>query len=191
AYPGGKVPLVGELMFRRSGGVVSPAAYNAVFTMHGLVMIFFAVTPLLIGCFGNLTIPLMIGARDMAFPRLNMLSLWTFVTSLVLVTASFFVQLGSAGAGWTTYPPLASKIGPPGHGQTLVVAALFVTGSATIMGALNYVVTVIRFRAPGMGYMRMPLTVWGLWLTSILNILFVPVLGAATLLLLLDRLFGT
>ncbi len=102
--------------FRGSGGVISPAAYNAIFTMHGLVMIFFAITPLLIGAFGNLTIPLMIGARDMAFPRLNMLSFWTFVLSLVLVTASFFVQLGSAAAGWTTYPPLATKVGTPGRG---------------------------------------------------------------------------
>jgi cytochrome c oxidase subunit 1 len=191
AYPGQKVPLLGDVAFKSSGGAVSPAAYNAIFTMHGLVMIFFAVTPVLIGAFGNLTIPLMIGARDMAFPRLNMLSFWTFVGSLVLVVASFGVQLGSAAAGWTTYPPLATKVGTPGHGQTLVVAALFVTGSATVMGSINYVVTVIRFRAPGMGYLRLPLTVWGLWLTAILNILFVPVLGAATLLLMLDRVFGT
>jgi cytochrome c oxidase subunit 1 len=191
AYPGQKVPVVGQALFHRSDGVISPAAYNTVFTMHGLVMIFFAVTPLLIGAFGNLTIPLMVGARDMAFPRLNMLSFWTFATSLGLMVASFFAQLGSAAAGWTTYPPLATKVGTPGNGQTLVVAALFVTGAATVMGALNYVVTVIRFRAPGMTYLRLPLTVWGLWLTSILNILFVPVLGAATLLLLLDRVFGT
>jgi cytochrome c oxidase subunit 1 len=191
AFPGQPVPLVGKLVFRASDGVVSPSAYNAVFTMHGLVMIFFAVTPLLIGAFGNLTIPLMIGARDMAFPRLNMLSFWTFLTSLVLIALSFFVELGTAAAGWTLYPPLSTKVGTPGSGQTLVIAAVFVTGAATVMGALNYVVTVIRFRAPGMGYMRMPLTVWGLWLTSVLNILFVPVLGAATLLLFLDRVFGT
>jgi cytochrome c oxidase subunit I len=190
-WPGQKVPVVGELLFSRTEGAISPPAYNAVFTMHGLIMIFFAITPLLIGAFGNLTIPLMIGARDMAFPRLNMLSFWTFALSVALIVVSFFVQLGSAGAGWTTYPPLATKIGTPGHGQTLVVAAIFVTGAATIMGAINYVVTVIRFRAPGMGYMRLPLTVWGLWLTSILNVLFVPVLGAAALLLLLDRVFGT
>ena len=191
AYPGQAVPVVGKLLFPKTGGVISPAAYNAVFTMHGLVMIFFAITPLLIGAFGNLTIPLMIGARDMAFPRLNMLSYWTFVASLVILVASFFVELGTASAGWTTYPPLATKVGTPGQGQTLVVMALFVAGSATVMGAINYVITVIRFRAPGMTYMRMPLTVWGLWLTSVLNILFVPVLGAATLLLLLDRAFGT
>jgi cytochrome c oxidase subunit 1 len=191
AYPGQKVPVVGSALFHRSGGAISPAAYNTIFTMHGLVMIFFAVTPLLIGAFGNFTIPLLIGARDMAFPRLNLVSFWTFVASLVILTASFFVELGSASAGWTTYPPLSTKVGTPGHGQTLVVLALFVTGAATIMGAINYVITVIRFRAPGMGWMRLPLSVWGLWLTSILNILFVPVLGAATLLLLLDRTFGT
>jgi cytochrome c oxidase subunit 1 len=191
AYPGQKIPLVGNLLLPHSGGIISPAAYTAIFTMHGLVMIFFAVTPLLIGAFGNFTIPLMIGARDMAFPRLNMLSFWTFSLSLVLVVASFLVQLGSAAAGWTTYAPLSTRLGTPGMGQTLVVAALFFTGAATVMGAINYVVTVIRFRAPGMTYLRMPLTVWGLWLTSILNILFVPVLGAATLLLLSDRELGT
>jgi cytochrome c oxidase subunit 1 len=191
AYPGQSVPAVGGVLFRRSGGVITPSSYSTLFTMHGLIMIFFAITPVMIGAFGNFCIPLMIGARDMAFPRLNMLSFWTFVASLGLVVASFFVQLGSASAGWTTYPPLSTRVGTPGHGQTLVVAALFVTGSATIMGAINYVTTVIRFRAPGMTYLRMPLTVWGLWLTAILNILFVPVLAAATLLLLLDRVFGT
>jgi cytochrome c oxidase subunit I len=191
AYPGEKVPVVGDVLFKKSGGAINPAAYNAVFTMHGLIMIFFAITPVMIGAFGNLLIPLQIGARDMAFPKLNMLSFWTFVASLVLIVASFFVQLGSASAGWTTYPPLSTKVGTPGSGQTLVVAAIFVTGVATIMGSINYVTTVIRFRAPGMGYMRMPLAVWGLWLTAILNVLFVPVLGAAALLLFLDRVFGT
>jgi cytochrome c oxidase subunit 1 len=154
-------------------------------------MIFFAITPILIGAFGNYTIPLMIGARDMAFPKLNMLSFWFFLVSQVLVLVSFGVQLGTAGAGWTTYAPLSTNVGTPGHGQTLVVLAIFVTGVATIMGSVNYVTTVIRFRAPGMTYMRMPLTVWGLWLTAILNVLFVPVLGSAALLLLMDRMFGT
>jgi cytochrome c oxidase subunit 1 len=190
AFPGRPVPVLGALL-SRSGGVITPATYQSIFTMHGLIMIFFAITPVMIGCFGNFTIPLMIGAQDMAFPRLNMLSFWTFVLSLVLITASFFVQLGTAAAGWTTYPPLSTAVGTPGSGQTLVVLAIFVTGAATIMGSINYVTTVIRLRAPGMGYMRMPLTVWGLWLTAILNVLFVPVLGAAALLLTLDRAFGT
>jgi cytochrome c oxidase subunit 1 len=172
-------------------GVVSPAQYNSVFTMHGLIMIFWAITPAMIGCFGNFCIPLMIGARDMAFPKLNMLSYWVFFLSGLLIIASFFCKMGSAGAGWTTYPPLSTSVGMPGMGQTLVVAAIFTTGSATIMGSINYVTTVIRLRAPGMGYMRMPLTVWGLWLTAILNVLFVPVLAAGAVLLILDRHFGT
>jgi cytochrome c oxidase subunit 1 len=133
----------------------------------------------------------MIGARDMAFPKLNMYSFWAFLLSQLLVLASFLADLGSAGAGWTTYPPLSTNVGTPGLGQTLVVAAIFVTGVSSTMGAINYVTTVIRLRAPGMGYIRLPLTIWGLWLTAILNALFVPVLGSAALLLLLDRNFGT
>jgi cytochrome c oxidase subunit 1 len=133
----------------------------------------------------------MIGARDMAFPKLNMYSFWTFLLSQLLVLGSFLADLGSAGAGWTTYPPLSTNVGTPGLGQTLVVAAIFVTGVSSTMGAINYVTTVIRMRAPGMGYMRLPFTIWGLWLTAILNALFVPVLGSAALLLLLDRNFGT
>ncbi len=191
SFPGEPVPAVGSILFSGSGGSISPANYNSIFTMHGLIMIFFAITPIMIGAFGNFCIPLMIGARDMAFPKLNMLSFWTFLVSQMLVLASFFVQLGSAAAGWTTYPPLSTNVGTPGLGQTLVVAAVFVTGVATIMGGLNYVTTVVRLRAPGMTYFRMPATVWGLWLTAILNVLFVPVLGSAALLLLLDRAFGT
>jgi cytochrome c oxidase subunit I len=191
AYPGAQVPAVGKLLLPRSGGVITPANYQSIFTMHGLIMIFFAITPILIGAFGNFCIPLMIGARDMAFPKLNMASFWTFVLSQVLVIVSFCVQLGTGAAGWTTYPPLSTNVGTPGWGQTLVGLAIFVTGLATIMGGVNYVTTVIRLRAPGMTYMRMPLTVWGLWLTAILNVLFVPVLGSAALLLTLDRVFGT
>jgi cytochrome c oxidase subunit 1 len=191
-FPGEPVPSVlGGMFFSESDGVIGPAAYNSIFTMHGLIMIFWAITPALIGCFGNLCIPLMIGARDMAFPRLNMLSYWTFFLSAILIIASFLVQMGSAGAGWTTYPPLSTNVGTPGWGQTLVIIAVFVTGSATIMGSVNYVTTVIRLRAPGMSYMDMPLTVWGLWLTAILNVLFVPVLGAGAMLAVFDRVFGT
>lgn len=191
AFPHQPVPVVGQLMFPDSDGVVTPAAYASLFTNHGLIMIFFAITPLLIGVFGNLLIPLQIGARDMAFPKLNMLSFWFFVGSQLLVLASFAVPLGAAAAGWTTYAPLSTNVGTPGWGQTLMVAAIFVTGIATIMGAINYITTVIRFRADGMTWMRMPLSVWGLWLTAILNLLFVPVLGSAGLLLIFDRVFDT
>ena len=190
AFPGEKVPVLG-IFLERAGGMITPATYQSIFTMHGLIMIFWAITPILIGCFGNYTIPLQIGAQDMAFPRLNLMSFWTFVISAVLIVASFFVQLGTAAAGWTTYAPLSTNVGTPGPGQTLVGLAIFVTGVATIMGGINYVTTVIRLRAPGMTWMRMPLSVWGLWLTAVLNVLFVPVLGSAALLLTLDRCFGT
>ncbi|MEE2901387.1 MAG: cbb3-type cytochrome c oxidase subunit I [Myxococcota bacterium] len=191
AFPHEPVPVVGDMFLGATQGRIGPATYNSIFTNHGLIMIFWAITPLLIGAFGNFCIPLMIGARDMAFPLLNMLSFWIWALSGVMVLASFVVPLGAAGAGWTTYPPLSTNVGMPGAGQSLMVGAIFVTGVSTIMGGLNYVVTVIRYRAPGMTWMRMPLTVWGLWLTSILNVLFVPVLGSAGLLLLLDRMTGT
>ncbi len=190
AYPGQPMPGMGALL-SETGGIVAPANFNSTFTMHGLIMIFWAITPALIGCFGNLCIPLMIGARDMAFPLLNMLSFHTFLLSGLVIVASFFVPMGAAAAGWTTYPPLSTNVGTPGWGQTLVVVAIFLTGTATIMGSINYVTTVIRLRAPGMTYMRMPMTVWGLWLTAILNVLFVPVLASGGLLLILDRVFGT
>ena len=192
AFPwGAPVPVVGKLFFPRTGGAITPPDYTTIFTEHGLIMIFWAITPILIGAFGNLTIPLMIGARDMAFPRLNMYSYWMFFISGVFVILSWTSPLGAASAGWTTYPPLSTNVGAPGWGQTYMVMAIFLTGVSTIMGGINYIVTVIRFRAPGMTYMKMPLTVWGLWLTAILNVLFVPVLGSAALLLTFDRVFST
>ena len=191
AYPKTAVPVVGALFLSHTGGAITPPTYTSIFTMHGLIMIFWAITPILIGAFGNFCIPLMIGARDMAFPKLNMYSYWLFFISSVLVILSFTSQLGAASAGWTTYPPLSSNVGAPGWGQTYMALAIFVTGVSTIMGGINYIVTVIRYRAPGMHWFRMPLTIWGLWLTAILNVLFVPVLGSAALLLSLDRLAGT
>jgi cytochrome c oxidase subunit 1 len=127
----------------------------------------------------------------MAFPTLNMLSVWTQLFASALVVGSLLAPGGAATAGWTSYPPLATTLGTPNLGQTLFTLALFFTGAATVMGAINYLTTVIRLRAPGMGYFKLPLTVWGLWLTSILNALFVPVLGSAMLLLFLDRCCGT
>ncbi len=107
-----------------------------------------------------------------------MLSFWTMFVSTAVLTASFFVPLGAPQAGWTAYPTLSTAIGTPGLGQTLWTVAIFFNGASSIMGAVNYITTVIRLRAPGMGYFQMPLTVWGFWLTSILNALFVPVLAA-------------
>jgi cytochrome c oxidase subunit 1 len=191
AYPGVPFPVLGQMLFPDSAGVVPPDTYAMLFTMHGTIMIFYAITPILIGAFGNYCIPLMIGARDMAFPLLNMLSFWFAALSGLIVLISLVVPLGAAAGGWTSYPTLSTMIGSPGLGQTLWCLAIFVLGVSSTMGAVNYVTTVITLRAPGMGYFDMPLTVWGLWLTAILNAIFVPVLGAGVMLLLFDRVMGT
>jgi cytochrome c oxidase subunit 1 len=191
AFPGQPFPLVGQFLFPTSGGVIPPDTYAMLFTMHGTIMIFYAITPILIGAFGNFCIPLMIGARDMAFPLLNMLSFWIAALSGIILMASLFVPLGAAAGGWTSYPTLSTLIGSPGTGQTLWSIAIFTLGVSSTMGAINYITTVITLRAPGMGYFDMPLTVWGLWLTAILNAIFLPVLGAGVLLLIFDRVFGT
>jgi cytochrome c oxidase subunit I len=191
AHPGTAFPVLGELLWPQGGGVMPPQAYASFFTMHGTLMIFFAITPILIGAFGNLLIPLMIGARDMAFPTLNMLSFWTNVIAGLAMIVSFFVPMGAAAGGWQAYPTLSTLAGQPGLGQTLWIVGVFFTGSASIMGAVNYITTVVRLRAPGMGYFQMPLSVWGIWLTAILNALFVPVLAAGVLLLFLDRTVGS
>ncbi len=191
AHTGEPFPVIGHAIFSNSAGIISPAAYTSLFTMHGTIMIFFAITPIMIGGFGNFCIPLMIGARDMVFPKLNMFSFWMMFISSAILVASFFMPMGAAAAGWTTYPTLSTVMGTPGWGQTLWVVSIYFAGGSTVMGAVNYITTVIVLRAPGMGYFKMPLTVWGLWLTAILNALFVPVLAAGMILLFLDRVVGT
>jgi cytochrome c oxidase subunit 1 len=191
AFPGEAFPVIGPLLFPATNGVVPPDTYAMLFTLHGTIMIFFAITPILIGAFGNYCIPLMIGARDMVFPTLNMLSFWLAVLSALLLLASLFTPLGGAAGGWTSYPTLSTLIGSVGVGQTLWCLSLFVLGVSSTMGAVNYIATIITLRAPGMGYFDMPLTIWGLWLTAILNAIFLPVLGAGLLLLTFDRVFGT
>ncbi|MBT5094653.1 MAG: cytochrome-c oxidase, partial [Halobacteriovoraceae bacterium] len=184
-------PIIGPLMFPETGGIIPPDVYAMLFTMHGTIMIFWAITPILIGAFGNFCIPLMIGCRDMAFPTLNMLSFWTFFLASIFILAGLFTPLGAAAGGWTSYPTLSTLVGSPGIGQTLWTLAIFITGASSTMGAINYITTVIVLRAPGMGYFDMPLTIWGIWLTSILNAIFLPVLGAGCLLLIFDRVMGT
>ena len=191
AFPGEPFPVLGAMLFPGNGGVVPADTYAMLFTLHGTIMIFFAITPILIGAFGNFCIPLMIGARDMVFPTLNMLSFWLAMVSAILLLASLFTPLGGAAGGWTSYPTLSTLIGSAGVGQTLWCLSLFVLGVSSTMGAVNYIATIITLRAPGMGYFDMPLTVWGLWLTAILNAIFLPVLGAGLLLLTFDRVFGT
>ncbi len=191
AYPGEAFPVIGSFLFPETGGVIPPDTYAMLFTLHGTIMIFYAITPILIGAFGNFCIPLMIGARDMAFPLLNMLSFHIAAVSGIILLSSLFFPLGGAAGGWTSYPTLSTLIGSAGSGQTLWCLAIFVLGVSSTMGAVNYITTVISFRAPGMGYFDMPLTIWGLWLTAILNAIFLPVLGAGVLLLIFDRVFGT
>ena len=191
ANPGQPVPVVGQMFWGSSGGVLPPDSYNTLFTMHGTIMIFLGLTPLLIGAFGNFCIPLMIGARDMIFPTLNMLSFWTLVLGALVAFASLFVPLGAAEGGWTAYPTLSSTVGTPGAGETMWAIAVFLIGASSIMGGINYITTMIRLRAPGMTYTRIPLTVWGLVLTAALNVLFLPVIGSAMILMVLDRVFGT
>lgn len=191
AYPGEAFPFIGHFLFPESGGAVPPDTYAMLFTMHGTIMIFYAITPILIGAFGNFCIPLMLGARDMAFPLLNMLSFHLAVISGLFLVGSLFVPLGAAAGGWTSYPTLSTLIGSPGVGQTLWSLAIFVLGVSSTMGAVNYITTIITLRAPGMGYFDMPLTIWGLGLTAVLNAIFLPVLGAGVLLLIFDRVFGT
>ena len=191
AYPGEAFPIIGQYLFPETGGAVPPDTYSMLFTMHGTIMIFYAITPILIGAFGNFCIPLMLGARDMAFPLLNMLSFHIAMISGLFLLGSLFTPLGAAAGGWTSYPTLSTLIGSPGVGQTLWSVAIFVLGVSSTMGAVNYITTIITLRAPGMGYFDMPLTIWGLGLTAVLNAIFLPVLGAGVLLLIFDRVFGT
>jgi cytochrome c oxidase subunit I len=187
--------LFGDLLYQNSPvgvGIIGPDAYNQLFTMHGTIMIFWAITPILTGAFGNFLIPLQIGTNDMAFPTLNMLSFWTMFLASVVLLASYLLPTGTAAGGWTSYPPLSTPVGGiPGHGQIYWTLALTLAGTATLMGAVNYITTIVRFRAPGMGYFKMPLSIWGLFLTSILNALFVPIIAAGLIVLLLDLVAGT
>ena len=170
------------------GGVMVPEYYNMLFTMHGSVMIFFAIIPLLVGVFGNYLIPLKIGAGDMAFPRLNMYSYWMVPCAIAIVCAGFFLEGGAAAAGWTAYAPLSTTLGP---GQVCWIVGIIVLGTSSIMGAVNYVTTIINLRAPGMSFFRLPLAIWALFITAILVLLATPVLASALILLLLDNTLGT
>ena len=180
-------------LFSETEGVIPPEVYNMLFTMHATLMIFFVVMPIMVGCFGNFLIPLMIGARDMAFPKLNMLSFWTGAVSGVIMLAGFFVPGGHAAAGWTAYAPLSAVPQYSGvhWGQNLWLISLFVLGVSSMMGSINYITTVVNMRAPGMTLFRLPLVIWSLFITAILLLLALPVLTSACAMLLFDRTLGT
>ncbi len=174
-------------------GIIPPEFYNALMTMHGTIMVFFVAMPLLLGALGNFLIPLMIGAEDMAFPRLNMMSVWTFFLASVVLMAGFFVEGGAAAAGWTGYPPLSAD---PIHtgvtwGLHLWVLALALEFASFLMGGINYLTTVVTHRAPGMSLFRLPLIVWMQVIAAILFMLSVGPLVAGAVMLFLDRVAGT
>ncbi len=166
-------------------------AYLQLFTMHASIMIFLVIIPMLVGGFGNFLIPLMIGARDMAFPKLNMLAFWLAVPAGVIMLISFWTPGGAAGGGWTMYPPFSETAYSSQIGTTLWIVAVGLIGFSSVVGAINYLTTIMNMRAPGMTMFRMPLTVWAMFITSILACFATPVLTAAMVLLLLDRTIGT
>jgi cytochrome c oxidase subunit 1 len=195
AWPDSRWPLLEKILPAAvSEGVMKPEFYLSMVTMHGTLMAFFVISFALVSGFGNFLIPLQIGARDMAYPFLNMLSFWIGLLGAIIGLASFFVEGGAAASGWTAYPPLSAvRQAIPGSamGQTfwLLGVALFIVSFT--MGGLNYFVTVMNQRAKGMSLMRMPLTVWTLLVSAIIGLLSFPPLTAAAIMLLLDRHAGT
>ncbi|MCS7155228.1 MAG: cbb3-type cytochrome c oxidase subunit I [Bacteroidetes bacterium] len=194
-WPEEPIPILSKLFpGLYQDGILKPEAYLALITMHGTLMVFFFITAILLGGFGNLLIPLQVGARDMAFPFVNMLSYWVFLLSCVVILASFFVTGGAAAAGWTAYPPLSGvqkAVPGSGLGQDLWLVAMAIFIVSSVMGGLNYVTTALNMRTRGMSMGRLPLTVWALLITAILGLLAFPALFAGAVLLLLDRHLGT
>jgi cytochrome c oxidase subunit I len=192
AYPGEPVPGLDRLFAEDDpnlpGGVVQPHYYNSLGAMHGTTMVFLAVVPLLVGAFGNYLLPLFIGARDMAFPRLNALSYWTYLTGGLIFLASYLLPEGPARSGWTSYPPLAI-LEPDGQTYWLVGMALLIASST--LGSVNTLVTIAQLRIRGMTLFRMPFFVWTQGVAATLLLLAFPPLGAAAILQFSDRVFGT
>jgi len=195
SWPDDKFGILSSLLGKWAPeGQMDPNMYLGLVTMHGTIMVFFVLTAGLSGTFSNLLIPLQIGARDMASGFLNMLSYWFFAVSSVIMLSSLFVEMGPAAAGWTIYPPLSAvPTAMPGSGMGmtlwLVSMSLFIVGS--LLGSLNYIVTIINLRTKGMSMTRLPLTIWTFFLTAVLGVLSFPVLFSAALLLIFDRSFGT
>ena len=170
AYPGQPVPLIGQWFQETQlvGGIMLPEFYNQLGAMHGTIMIFLGVVPLAVGGFGNYVIPLQVGAPDMAFPKLNMISFWVFFIGGIIMLSSFFLPAGAAQSGWTSYPPL-SNIAPSGQTVWLLSMVFLITSS--LLGSVNFIVTIVQLRADGLSFFRLPIFVWAQFVTSFLLLL--------------------
>jgi len=190
AFPGQPIPVIGGLFgdANAPGGIMLPEFYNQLGAMHGTIMVFLGVVPLAVGAFGNYLVPLMIGAPDMAYPKLNMMSYWVYLAGGVLMLGSFFVPGGAPNSGWTSYPPLAD-IATMGQTIWLFGMALLITSS--LLGSINIISTIVQLRAEGLTWMRLPFFIWAQFVTSFLLLLAFPPLEAAAVLQLMDRLAGT
>jgi len=200
AWPGHQFAVIHYFLGDRWGnfngkpGLLDPNMYLGLVTIHGTIMVFFLLTGGLSGTFANLLIPLQVGARDMASPMLNMLSYWFFLASSIVMLISLYIETGPASAGWTIYPPLSvlpQAIPGSGLGMTLWLSSISLFVVSSLLGGLNYIVTIINLRTKGMKMTRLPLTIWALFITAILGVLSFPVLFGAAVLMIFDRSFGT
>jgi cytochrome c oxidase subunit 1 len=193
AHPGVPVPLVGPILAKflgdAAGGIVSQNLYNSFGAMHGTIMVFLAIVPLAFAAFGNYVVPLMIGAPDMAFPRVNMASYQSYVIGGVIMVVSFFIPGGAAQAGWTSYSPLATQV--PTDGQAFWLVGMIFLITSSLLGAVNFIATIIQLRAPGMTWMRLPFFVWAQFVTAFLLLLAFPPLEAAGIMQLMDKVAHT
>ena len=194
AHPGEEVPVLGPLLAAIFGdmaakGIVSPDLYNSFGAMHGTIMVFMAIVPLAFAAFGNYVVPLQIGAPDMAFPRINMASYQAYVIGGLIMFTSFFIPGGPAQAGWTSYSPLATSF--PTAGQTFWIIGMVFLITSSLLGAVNFIATIIQLRAPGMTWMRLPFFVWAQFVTAFLLLLAFPPLEAAAIMQLMDKVAHT
>lgn len=174
-------------LFQPGIQILEPELFNSFTTLHGLIMVFGAIMPAFVG-FANWQVPLMIGAPDMAFARMNNWSFWLLPVAALLLVSSFFVPGGAAAGGWTFYPPLSTQ---GGLGVDMMIFAVHILGASSIMGAINIITTILNMRAPGMKLMDMPLFVWTWLITAYLLVMVMPVLAGTVTMLLTDRHFGT
>ena len=189
AEPGSTIPVLGAFLphsFAPNGALV-PESYNALGAMHGTIMIFLAIVPLSVGGFGNYLLPLQIGAKDMAFPRMNMMSYWVYLVGGIMMLSSFFLPGGAIKSGWTAYPPLSIFTG----GQVMWLISMAVLITSSLLGSINFIVTTVNLRAPGMTWSRLPLFVWSQFVSAIILLFAFPVLEAAAILQLLDCIANT